>query len=248
MDVLSRLYPEKNIAGFCRNDHRIVFFNQINALLRPDMSVLDFGAGRGKWADVEKGYRLTLTTLRGKCREVIGADVDDAVTSNSLVDRAVVLNPAERLPFGDAAFDLILSWAVFEHIDDPAFMAAELTRVLKPGGWICAVTPGKWSYFAIGARLLPNRYHAWFVTDVLKSGRKDADVFPTEYRLNTLSAIGRYFPAPAFESFSYYHNGPPAYHGGRFILAYLWKLWMWLMPPVFSQQIHVFLQKRSDSK
>jgi len=243
MDVLSKFYPEKDIAGFSRNDHRIVFFNQVNAILESHMRVLDFGAGRGKWADVEKGYRLELTTLRGKCREVVGVDVDEAVLSNPLVDKSVVAKPSERLPFEDASFDLILSWAVFEHVDDAQFVAGELARVLKPGGWICAVTPSKWSYFAIFARLIPNRYHAALVTGLLGSGRKDKDVFPTVYKLNTLSALSRYFPPREFESFSYYHNGPPAYHGGNIYLARLWKLWMWLLPSVFSQQIHVILQK-----
>lgn len=160
---MSKLYPEYRIAGFPRNDHRIVFFSQVNAILRKDMSVLDFGAGRGKWAEVETGYKLAHTTLRGKCREIIGTDVDKAVLENPLVDKGIVVDPSKPLPFEDGHFDLILSWAVFEHIDDPGFIAAELERVLKTGGWICAVTPSKWSYFAIVARLIPNPYHAKFV-------------------------------------------------------------------------------------
>ena len=244
MDVLSRLYPESRIAGFPRNDHRIVFFNQVNAILHPDMSVLDFGAGRGKWAQVEEGHKLALTTLRGKCREVIGADVDDAVLGNSLIDKGIVVSPSERLPVEDGYFDLILSWAVFEHVGNPAFVAAELARVLKPGGWICAVTPSKWSYFAIAARLVPNRYHARFVSGIIGSRRQDKDVFPTVYKLNTLRAINRHFPRSQFENLSYYHNGPPAYHGNRLIVAQLCRFWMWILPPTFSQQMHIFLRKR----
>jgi SAM-dependent methyltransferase len=242
-DVLSTLYPESRIAGFPRNDHRIVFFNQVNAIVQKDMSILDFGAGRGKWAETESGYKLALTTLRGKCREVIGADVDDAVLDNPLVDRGIIINPGKRLPFKDNSFDLVLSWAVLEHIDDPDFVAAELDRILKPGGWICAVTPAKWSYFAIGARLVPNRYHANFMSALVGSKRQEKDVFPTVYKLNTLREIDRFFPRSRFENLSYYQNGPPAYHGNRLFIARLWKLWMWLLPRMFSQQIHVFLHK-----
>lgn len=243
-DVLSHLYPESRIAGFPRNDHRIVFFSQVNAIVEEDMSVLDFGAGRGKWAETESGYKLALTTLRGKCREIIGSDVDDAVLDNPLVDKGVVVNADGHLPFDDNCFDMILSWAVFEHIDDAESVAAELDRILKPGGWICAVTPAKWSYFAIAARLVPNRYHAKFMSALVGSKRQEQDVFPTVYKLNTLRAIERFFPPSRFENFSYYHNGPPSYHGNRLIFARLWKLWMWLLPRMFSQQMHIFLRKR----
>lgn len=244
MDILSRLYPEKRIAGFCRNDHRIVFFNQVNALLRPEMSVLDFGAGRGKWAEIESGYELALTTLRGKCREVVGTDPDPAVLKNVLVDRSVITKPSEPLPFANETFDLVISWAVFEHVGDPEFVAAELGRVLRPGGWICAWTPSKWSYFAIAARLIPQRYHAYFVRKTGSGGRRDEDVFPTVYKLNTLRAINRYFPRSQFEHFSYYHNGPPSYSANKLWLALFWCFWMWVTLPIFSQQMHVFMRKK----
>jgi SAM-dependent methyltransferase len=42
---------------------------------------------------------------------------------------------AERLPFGDAEFDLVVSHEVFEHIADVGAAAEEIRRVLKPGGY-----------------------------------------------------------------------------------------------------------------
>jgi len=209
--------------------------------LHPEMRVLDFGAGRGKWAETESGYKLALTTLKGKCREVVGADVDEAVLVNALVDRTVVFDPDKPLPFDDGSFDLILSWAVFEHIDRSRFAASELTRILKPGGWICAWTPSKWAYFAIAARIIPRRYENFFVKWTAAGSRKEEDVFPTYYRLNTVRALRRHFPS--FEHFSYYWNGPPAYHAGSLVLAWVWKAWMALFPRQFSQSIHVFMRK-----
>ncbi len=41
---------------------------------------------------------------------------------------------AERLPFKDASFDLVLGHAVLHHIPDPARAFAEFARVLAPGG------------------------------------------------------------------------------------------------------------------
>jgi SAM-dependent methyltransferase len=41
---------------------------------------------------------------------------------------------SEALPFADGAFDLVYSVAALEHVPDPAGTAAEMWRVLAPGG------------------------------------------------------------------------------------------------------------------
>ena len=43
---------------------------------------------------------------------------------------------AERLPFVDETFDLVVSHEVFEHIADVRAAACEVKRVLKPGGLV----------------------------------------------------------------------------------------------------------------
>lgn len=45
-----------------------------------------------------------------------------------------VVADAHRLPFADAAFDAVVSFNTFEHLYDPEAAAAEIHRVLKPGG------------------------------------------------------------------------------------------------------------------
>jgi SAM-dependent methyltransferase len=45
-----------------------------------------------------------------------------------------VVNSCRRLPFRDETFTAVVSQAVFEHVPEPFFAAAELLRVLKPGG------------------------------------------------------------------------------------------------------------------
>jgi len=62
-----------------------------------------------------------LTALRANAAS-LGLDVDTVVTD------------AERLPFPDDAFDLVLGHAVLHHIPDLDVAAAEFMRVLKPGG------------------------------------------------------------------------------------------------------------------
>lgn len=52
-----------------------------------------------------------------------------------------VVGVGERLPFRDASFDAVFSFAVLEHVKDPFTCAAELLRVLKPGGTLYCQVP-----------------------------------------------------------------------------------------------------------
>ncbi|MGH8042124.1 MAG: methyltransferase domain-containing protein [Rudaea sp.] len=49
-----------------------------------------------------------------------------------------VVNTQTRLPLRDKSIDAVVSLSVFEHLPDPFAMAAEIYRILKPGGsvWI----------------------------------------------------------------------------------------------------------------
>jgi SAM-dependent methyltransferase len=56
-------------------------------------------------------------------------------------DSTDVRGVAEVLPFRDGVFDAVISIAVLEHVKDPFRCAAELMRVLKPGGEIVCCVP-----------------------------------------------------------------------------------------------------------
>jgi ubiquinone/menaquinone biosynthesis C-methylase UbiE len=43
---------------------------------------------------------------------------------------------AERLPYPDGSFDLVIGHAVLHHLPDPKGALAEWGRVLRPGGWV----------------------------------------------------------------------------------------------------------------
>ena len=58
-----------------------------------------------------------------------------------LGDRILRVPPGAALPFPDASFDAVVSNQVFEHIPDLGPVAAELARVLAPGGLLVAVFP-----------------------------------------------------------------------------------------------------------
>ena len=213
-------------------------------LLRPEMTVMDFGAGRGMVDEDPVPYRRGLRTLKGKVCKVVGADVDEAVRTNTLVYEAVVIAPDAPLPFDDGTFDLIVSDWTLEHIRNASLVTGELARVLKPGGWICARTPNRWGYVALGARLVPERLQA-AVLNKVQPERRECDVFPKEYRINSKGQLLRYFDKDGFDCYVYGVNSEPAYMGRS---ALLWRLSLWafqLTPGRLSAFLHVFIQKKA---
>lgn len=241
--TLSKLYPEIRAGGFTHVDQVWLFFLRVNALLSPTMTVLDFGAGRGEAIQSATGLLRELQSFKGRCAHLYGADVDPAVLGNPTVDTPLLIEN-ERIPLPDGSVDLIVSSATFEHIADPEGVARELERVLKPGGWLCAWTPSKFGYVALGAQLVPNRLHAAAVSK-LGDRRGEQDVFPTVYRLNTKAAVRKHFPRSRFLDCSYYLGGSPTYHAGISMLARFWRLYNGVVPGPLKKNLHVFLQKRT---
>ncbi len=79
--------------GFTSIDGTVQFYTRVRALVRPEHTVLDLGAGRGVGLlDDPIEYRRSLRNLRGHCTEVIGCDVDPVVLSNPGVDQAILID------------------------------------------------------------------------------------------------------------------------------------------------------------
>ncbi len=93
--------------------------------------VLELGVGLG--ADHqgfgEAGARLTGIDLTFRA----AAHVRERFRLFGLRSRLLVAS-AERLPFPDAAFDVVYSWGVLHHTPDTAGAVREAWRVLRPGG------------------------------------------------------------------------------------------------------------------
>lgn len=242
--LAARFYPEMAVAGFSHVDGSISFYTQVAALLRPEHRLLDYGAGRGEQIiDDPSPFRRALLTFRGRCAHVEGCDVSSTVLTNPYLDHGEVIDPAKPLPYADASFDIIVSRYVFEHIDDPTFAAAELLRVVKPGGWICAVTPNGIGYTALAARLVPNLNHARALSRA-QPGRKAEDVFPVCYRLNSPGALRRHF-GHAADIYVYRGSAEPAYHFGNALLFRVFMLLHRLLPDAMQNQLSIFMRRRS---
>jgi SAM-dependent methyltransferase len=236
-------YPESRVGGFPHVDGTVVFFTQIAALIRPTDRVLDFGAGRGEpLIDDKVAYRRNLSNLQGRCAHLEGCDVDDVVLDNPYLDHAEVIDLDARLPYPDNHFDLVVARWVFEHVANPNHVAQELLRVVKPGGWIAAVTPNKFGYIALAARLVPNRLHADSLTRV-QPGRKAEDVFPTVYGLNRPSALRKAFGAGAEVTVAGWAS-EPSYHFGNRVVYRLLKWTNKHLPAALQPTLFIYVRKR----
>lgn len=103
-----------------------------SARVLPGARVLDLGCGYGRATRelADAGYR------------VVGADSSPAMLARARVERPdlelVRLTPGP-LPFADESFDAACLLAVLTCVPDPddrEGLAAELVRVLRPGGWL----------------------------------------------------------------------------------------------------------------
>jgi len=211
-DIKSLAYPEVAFGGFSRCDTTVAFYGRINALVKAEDRILDVGCGRASYLDSidATDLRHQLRHLKGKVREIVGIDVDDAGQQNAALDDFRKIEDINRWPVEDAVFDVVYSDYVLEHVDDPAAFFAEATRVLKPDGLLAIRTPNRWSYVSLAATVLPNRIHGK-VTGAVQDDRSEVDVFPVRYRCNTRGALRRALNTAGFDAAIWSIEGEPAY-------------------------------------
>jgi arsenite methyltransferase len=103
--------------------------------LRPGERVLDLGSGAGTDS-------LVAAQMVGERGRVTGIDMTpemlakarSAAAAMGAANAEFVESEAERLPFADASFDVVVSNGVIDLIPDKDAVFAELYRVLAPGG------------------------------------------------------------------------------------------------------------------
>ena len=241
-------HPELAVDGFSATDGTVMFFNFVQSCCfkTKAKTVLDYGAGRGMfWYEDASQYRKHLRDLRNTGAHVTACDIDETVLSHPCSDSQVKIEIGQKLPFDDASFDVIVSENTFEHIEDAQFVASELNRVLRPGGYICARTPNRAGYLRLLAGAVPNRLHAKVLSSV-QPDRKAEDVFPTVYKMNSPSQIRSLFPDCNVHYA--YTMGEPSYYFGNWLLYASFKLLHWLLPTRLAPAISFFIHKPVQSK
>jgi SAM-dependent methyltransferase len=167
-------------------DSIVPFLGVAQALAAQAEVIVDVGCGRGSMAD--DGSDELFHDLRGPGRTVIGIDVEQVGEVNPLIDEFRLIDSTGRWPLDDASVDLAVSDFVLEHVDDPTAFVSELARTLRPGGAFVARTISRYSPLSFAARRVPNESHTRWLS-VLQPRRRDVDVFPTRYLMNSERAL-----------------------------------------------------------
>jgi SAM-dependent methyltransferase len=133
----STVYDPSDSNQFGNLEANLRFLRE-SGLLGLGVRVLEIGSGRG----------VLLKTLRDRGVNVIG--IEPSGTLSTEARRLHGALPIARmsgtsLGFPDHAFDVVISFDVFEHINDSDAHIMEVRRVLRPGGAYALQTPNKWT-------------------------------------------------------------------------------------------------------
>lgn len=133
--------------------------------------VLDYCCGDG-----ENALRMA---KKHEAARAVGIDISDVSIANArrraaeagLTDRTEFLvGDAEKTPFADGTFDIVLCSGVLHHLDVSAAFP-ELARILKPGGKILAVEAlGVNPVFQLYRKLTPTLRTEWETEHILGLG------------------------------------------------------------------------------
>ncbi|HLH09855.1 MAG TPA: methyltransferase domain-containing protein [Terriglobales bacterium] len=118
----------------------IIYSLVLDLITRFDLygDVLDFGAGIGSLS--EKLFSLQ----RFESVHAIDLLPHPAEISEGIHWTSSDLN--DKVPYANNSFDTVVAAEVFEHLENPRFVARELFRVLRPGGTLLLTTPNNESW------------------------------------------------------------------------------------------------------
>lgn len=184
----------------------------VRSWLRPESCVLDVGCGRGGvmelfWRQV--ALPVGLDPDRRSLQEHRTLSPIPPGEGPGAMPR--VCGWGERLPFENAAFDLVLALWVLEHLLEPPRTLTEIARVLRPGGGFLFLTPNALHPLVVanrGSQLLPAVQRA-LVPRLY--GRAQADTFRVHYRANTPDRLRALAGACGFRQVSLRAIHDPSY-------------------------------------
>jgi SAM-dependent methyltransferase len=114
-----------------------------------DKRILDIGCGVGAF----------VRRLREFSDSVCGTDIDrESVARGAEAVPNLSLALGERMPFQDAAFDVILLHEVLEHVDDDVETLREARRLLAAGGKVVIFCPNRLYPFETHGIFLGRKY------------------------------------------------------------------------------------------
>lgn len=136
------------------------YVDEIIARTDKDSRILEVGCGTG----------IALNLLKLARENISGIDISTTsiATAKAKGLAGVSVYDGKTIPFNDDSFDLVSSFDVLEHADDPEHFLNESYRVLKPGGLLFVVCPNFLS--------ITNNYHH-HTRSVLQKGKNLVGIF-----------------------------------------------------------------------
>ena len=134
-----RTYPETpDVPTF---QHHLARYEFLLPMVRTNDEILETGCGAG--------YGSCM--LSHRARSVVAIDYSPAALRYarerySAPNLTHLLMNCHSLGFADASFDLVVSFEVFEHLEQPDTYLGECRRVLRPGGRLVLSTPNRSSW------------------------------------------------------------------------------------------------------
>jgi SAM-dependent methyltransferase len=156
----------------------------------------------GKFVDLGGGRRCVFAPAvpRGRGVRLISVDISaEELALNHVADDVMVADVSTGLPFGDGEVDLLISRALFEHVDGVPAAVEHIARVIKPGGRTIHFMPCRNALFALVARLLPFEplLELLHLADPSTIGQAEFDV---HYDHTEPRAIAKLFRAAGFRN------------------------------------------------
>lgn len=136
--TLSR-WPGKERREPRRSDRHYLTLASLAEQIRTTIGTRLAGSTNLRVLDVGCGVKPYLPLIASRAVSYRGLDF----SAGPLVDDVGL---AERLPYPDASFDLVLCTQVLEHTEDPPSVVREIWRVLSPGGLALVSTHGVFLY------------------------------------------------------------------------------------------------------
>jgi ubiquinone/menaquinone biosynthesis C-methylase UbiE len=157
-----------------------------------------------RWIDLGCGHQMFAEWMGREEQELaerasvlVGVDLDfDSLRKNRFAHLRIKAN-LEQLPIPACSFDLVTANMVMEHVEHPKTVLQEAHRVLGPGGLLVFHTPNRFNPAVRVAGITPKALKNRIVW--LLEGRKEEDIFPTFYRVNSIQEIQTLAAESGFE-------------------------------------------------
>lgn len=162
---------------------QVCYYQKLKGLV-PGKDWLDLGCGHQVFADwMAKEQSEVIASSKSIC----GIDLDWAGLKAHPEISMKVFGDLTAMPFRDGSFDVVSANMVAEHLPEPKKVLGEVHRVLRPGGRFIFHTPNFLVWTIQLASRIPDRVKKRLIR--ILEARREEDVFPTFYRMNTHGQI-----------------------------------------------------------